>query len=231
MGKKNLQGGAVLLARQILDSDIFTKKPSDWLKIWLYILMTVNFKDSRQLERGEGYFIALDIARECKVKVQSVYNFVKWAKEEKQMATRKTTRGFYAKVLHYDIYQDIESYRGDTGNDTSGETEAKQKRNRSDTITEECNNGNNGISNTGQKRFCPPTPFDIEEYMKERIQKGNSFEGSAEFTAKKFFNFYEAKNWMIGKNKMKQWKSAVHTWEKTGAPKTNPNSTPNRLTR
>lgn len=30
----------------------------------------------------------------------------------------------------------------------------------------------------------------------------------------KFFDFYEAKGWMIGKNKMKDWKAAVRTWEK-----------------
>ena len=29
-----------------------------------------------------------------------------------------------------------------------------------------------------------------------------------------FFNFYESKGWMIGKNKMKDWKAAVRTWEK-----------------
>ena len=28
----------------------------------------------------------------------------------------------------------------------------------------------------------------------------------------KFWNFYESKNWMIGKNKMKNWKAAIKTW-------------------
>jgi uncharacterized protein YdaU (DUF1376 family) len=29
----------------------------------------------------------------------------------------------------------------------------------------------------------------------------------------KWFDFYSAKGWMIGKNKMKDWKAAVRTWE------------------
>ena len=29
-----------------------------------------------------------------------------------------------------------------------------------------------------------------------------------------FVDFYESKNWMVGKNKMKDWKAAVRTWEK-----------------
>ncbi len=30
--------------------------------------------------------------------------------------------------------------------------------------------------------------------------------------AEAFWNFYESKDWMIGKNKMKKWQSAVITW-------------------
>lgn len=31
--------------------------------------------------------------------------------------------------------------------------------------------------------------------------------------AQKFYNFYESKGWMIGKNKMKNWKAAIKTWK------------------
>ena len=31
--------------------------------------------------------------------------------------------------------------------------------------------------------------------------------------SEKFVNFYEAKGWQIGKNKMKDWKAAVRTWK------------------
>lgn len=30
--------------------------------------------------------------------------------------------------------------------------------------------------------------------------------------AQRFIDFYEAKGWMIGKNKMKDWRAAVRTW-------------------
>jgi len=29
-----------------------------------------------------------------------------------------------------------------------------------------------------------------------------------------FIDFYESKGWMIGKNKMKCWKSAIRTWSR-----------------
>ena len=28
-----------------------------------------------------------------------------------------------------------------------------------------------------------------------------------------FYDFYESKNWYVGKNKMKDWKACVRTWE------------------
>lgn len=53
-------------------------------------------------------------------------------------------------------------------------------------------------------RFIPPTQIEIENYCLERRN---------DVDPKKWFNFYQAKNWMIGRNKMKDWKAAVRTWE------------------
>jgi hypothetical protein len=61
--------------------------------------------------------------------------------------------------------------------------------------------------------FQKPTLEQVEEYMKER--------GMSNY-ASRFHNFYESKGWMVGKNKMKDWKAAVRNWEddKKTAPKT-----------
>lgn len=53
-------------------------------------------------------------------------------------------------------------------------------------------------------KFTPPTIEDVSEYCTER---GN------EVDPQKFIDFYESKGWMVGKNKMKDWKAAVRTWE------------------
>lgn len=54
------------------------------------------------------------------------------------------------------------------------------------------------------KRFMKPTVEDIRNYCTER---GNAVD------AQRFYDFYEAKGWLIGKNPMKDWKAAVRTWE------------------
>lgn len=55
------------------------------------------------------------------------------------------------------------------------------------------------------KVFNKPTAKEVAAYC---IERNNKVDPDT------FINFYESKGWMIGKNKMKCWKSAVRTWEK-----------------
>jgi len=55
-----------------------------------------------------------------------------------------------------------------------------------------------------EKKYIKPTIEEIKIYCEER--KNNIQPG-------KFFDYYESKGWMIGKNKMKDWKAAIRTWE------------------
>lgn len=54
--------------------------------------------------------------------------------------------------------------------------------------------------------FKKPTLEEVKEYCIERNNNINP---------QKFIDFYESKGWMIGKNKMKDWKACIRTWEKT----------------
>lgn len=57
------------------------------------------------------------------------------------------------------------------------------------------------------KRFTPPTIEEAADYFKER---GCLLESEVE----KFLDFYSSKGWMVGRNKMKDWKAAVRNWLK-----------------
>lgn len=57
-----------------------------------------------------------------------------------------------------------------------------------------------------KERFKKPTLEEVKEYCEER---NNGID------AETFINFYESKGWMVGKNKMKDWKACVRTWEKS----------------
>ena len=62
----------------------------------------------------------------------------------------------------------------------------------------------NTLKSVKEKRFAPPTPENVRGYCREM--------GYANVDAERFVDFYVAKDWMIGKNRMKDWKAAVRNW-------------------
>lgn len=78
----------------------------------------------------------------------------------------------------------------------SSECEAKEKEKVKEKVKVKDNN----------KIFKPPTVDDVRAYCTER---------SNNVDPQYFVDFYESKGWMIGKNKMKDWKAAVRTWERS----------------
>lgn len=60
-----------------------------------------------------------------------------------------------------------------------------------------------------RSRFSPPTPEEVREYCAE---KGYTLD------AERFVDYYISNGWMVGKNRMKDWKAAVRTWSRKETP-------------
>ena len=54
-------------------------------------------------------------------------------------------------------------------------------------------------------RFVPPTADEVASYCQEK---------GYDIDAERFVLYYEARGWMIGKQKMKNWRAAVATWQR-----------------
>lgn len=65
--------------------------------------------------------------------------------------------------------------------------------------------------------FVPPTVAEVAEYCASR---GNGID------ADEFVDFYTSKGWFVGRNKMRDWRAAVRTWEKSRRERASPASTP-----
>lgn len=82
----------------------------------------------------------------------------------------------------------------------------------------DCNNKeSNKKENNKDNRvaFTPPTFDEVSAYCRERQ---NSVD------PEKFIDFYQSKGWMVGRNRMKDWKAAVRTWEKRSKENSNQKS-------
>lgn len=63
----------------------------------------------------------------------------------------------------------------------------------------------NTLSNKRAREvFTPPSVAEVAAYCRDR---GNRISAEA------FVAFYESNGWMVGKNRMKDWKAAIRTWE------------------
>lgn len=58
-----------------------------------------------------------------------------------------------------------------------------------------------------RKRFVPPTLEEVIEYCNERQNNVNP---------EQFIDYYTTNGWKVGKNKMKDWKASIRTWERNG---------------
>ena len=68
-----------------------------------------------------------------------------------------------------------------------------------------------------EKRFAPPSVEAVAEYCQKR---GNNVD------PQRFVDFYQAKGWMVGNNRMTDWQAAVRTWEQRDKTKDSAGSRP-----
>ena len=61
-----------------------------------------------------------------------------------------------------------------------------------------------------EKKFEKPTLEELENYKLER---------KSSLDVQKFYNYYEANGWKVGKNPMKDWKATFRYWERNEIPK------------
>jgi hypothetical protein len=64
-------------------------------------------------------------------------------------------------------------------------------------------------SPNGRRKFVPPSLDQVRAYCQER---------RSAVDPEAWMNHYQANGWLIGKNKMHDWKAAVRTWEKRATP-------------
>lgn len=95
--------------------------------------------------------------------------------------------------------------------DKEEERERELEEEREDIYSGGAANNSPKPSKPPRSRFSPPTVEEVRAYC---IERGNNVDPD------RFVDYYSSNGWMVGKTKMKDWKAAVRTWEKSGKNKT-----------
>ena len=96
----------------------------------------------------------------------------------------------------------------------NNQSQTKQADTDTDTVTDNDTVTDINSGDKPRRSFQPPTIDEVKDYCWER-KNG--------IDAQSFIDFYSSKGWMIGKNKMKDWKAAIRTWEQRNTNRPAPN--------
>lgn len=157
------------------------------------------------INRGEFPTSYEKIARTLNLTVSEVRTAISHLKSTGEIATKNYSKFQVISIVNYGYYQDKSAGKS-TGNQQSLNIQFTVKSQHLKNDKNDKNVKNDNIYNGDKSdRFVPPTLEEVQNYCLER---GNNVD------AETFVDFYSSKGWMVGKNKMKDWKAAVRTWER-----------------
>lgn len=182
--------GWIKIHRQILDWEWYSD--TNTFRLFMHLILKANHKEKKfkglVLNAGSVVTSRDILAIEIGLSVQQVRTALNKLKLTNEITIETSSQGTVIQIVNYSKYQLLTN----------------------EVTNEQPINNHQITTNNNEKKersiFIPPTFDQVSEYCAER--KNN-------VDASKFFNFYEAKGWMVGKNKMKDWKAGVRTWEKS----------------
>lgn len=206
--KTNNNNGFVLIHRSILSWEWWDDLPTR--NLFFYCLLSANHKDESwhgiEIPRG-GLLTSYDaLAKGTGFSVKQMRRAVENLKKTEEIVVKRAGNGALLTINNYDRYQDMTNNLGQTKGrlradqgQTKGRLGATNKEDKEYKEEKEINN------NIYNPPFIPPLLEEVSAYCKER---GNGID------PEHFIDYYQSKGWMIGKNKMKDWKAAVRNWER-----------------
>lgn len=201
--------------------------------VFIHLLILAEWKDVKrkgvELKRGQCLVTEASLSGDLGMSRQEIRTALRHlisTNEISKQATRVVTNGktnsmTLITIEKYSTYQGVDNFSNPAGNQGNDQplTKHQPSTNQPTYSMKNNKNYNNSKNNNararvshgdGVSKFTKPTIQEVKAYCMER---GNDID------PERFVDFYEAKGWMIGKNKMKDWRAAVRSWERNRASK------------
>jgi len=195
--------GWIKLHRSIKDHWLYTEnRVFSKFEAWNDILLSVNFSDAKQVIKGKIYNIkrgestmSLDTwAKRWNWDKSKVRRFLTLLQSDGMIVLVSDNITTHLTVCNYASYQDERN---------ASETQMKRKRNADEIQTTPIKEEQEQQEQK-EGKFIKPTIEQIKDYMKELGMNDIS---------ERWMSHYESNGWLVGKNKMKDWKASVRTWK------------------
>lgn len=232
-----MNNGYIKLYRKCLENEFFLEKPFDRWRAFEYLLISARYKPSRvilkgqviELEAGQLIVSEKKLAEKWDWSRGKVRRFLSLLESLQMIQVNGTAYGTLVTIENYTKYQCDGTSDGTTDSTSDSTTDGTtdgtsdgthiKKDKKVKKVKKDKNIYNNArarVCKTHTANFSPPDIQDVKAYCIER--KNN-------VDPERFIDFYEAKGWMVGKNKMKDWRAAVRNWERNEASKSTAQTT------
>lgn len=188
--------------------------------LFFTMLLMANWKEKQwkgiSIERG-SFFTSLEhLSQKSGLSVRQVRTALNKLKSTGEVTSKTTNCGTLVTIANWGVYQGgSEKATSDMTSELTAERQTDDKRMTSE--RQQLKNNKNikkgkndkkdiGESySSGSKRFTPPTIEEVSAYIREQ---------GYHIDAEMFIDHYEANGWMVGKNKMKDYKATLRNWER-----------------
>ena len=202
----DLNKGYIFLYRCLLDCSIWEDQdPFDRRSAWIDLLLLCNHRDKQIVFNGEPITIGRGqyltsvrkLAERWHWSVNRTARYLKLLEELQMVKKDSDNYRTLLTIENYEVFQDARYTNGYTDEDTDKHADKDTDESQTKKVKKEKNVINN--------KARPQSVEEVAEYCKERQNKVDP---------QKWWDYYTANGWKIGKNPMKDWKASVRTWEK-----------------
>lgn len=188
--------------------------------VFMRLLFKANYKDSRwegvEIKRGQFVTGRKALSEELNLSEQQIRTCLDKLSKTGYITIKSTNRYSIVTICNYEVWQDDTETSNQQANQqltnnqptTNQQLTTIEERKEIEELKKENERLKEELANASLKKsksFVPPTVEEVSEFVREQ---GFHFDAIA------FVNFYESKGWLVGKNKMKDWKAACRTWER-----------------
>ena len=175
-------------------------------KLFIHCLLMANHKSNNWrglvVESGEFVTSYEKLKVETGLTTRQVRTSLKRLISTQEIEHKTTSQFSVIKVLKYCDYQTSEI---ENDKQSVSQTTSKRQTNDKQTTTNKNDKNDKNDKNIINGRFTPPTIEEISNYCLERKNT---------IDPQYFMDYHIARDWMLGKVKMKNWKATIRTWEK-----------------
>jgi hypothetical protein len=181
--------GWIKIHRQILDWEWYSDNNA--FRIFMHLILKANHKEKRykgiELNCGSVITSRDILSLETGLSVQQIRTALDKLKSTNEITIETSSKGTIIQVVNY----------------------AKYQLSTNESTNEQPTNNQQVTTNKNEKK-------ERNIFKAPSLEELNAFclENNLILNASDFLNYYDSNGWMVGKNKMKDWKATVRRWSK-----------------